>query len=102
MWRTGAQHLKVLFACATHVTVIRDIHNLIYFPKGMRTDMSGLLLGISPANMSKVWAHNSPLSSSNTHNTKNSEGNSKNDEGNNKNNDRKLRVTLGIIMIIAI
>ena len=68
----------------------------------MCTDMSGLLLGISPANMSKVWAHNSPISSSNTHNIENNEGNSKNNEGNSKNNDRKLRVILEIIMIIVI
>ena len=75
----------------------------------MCADMSGLLLGISPANMSKVWAHNSPISSSNTHNTennegnnKNNEGNSKKNEGNSKNNDRKLRVIQEVIMIIII
>ena len=64
--------------------------------------MSGLLLGISPANMSKVWARNSPISSSNTQNIENNEGNSKNNEGNSKNNDRKLRVILEIIMILVI
>ena len=64
--------------------------------------MSSLLLGISPANMSKVWAHNRPISSSNTHNTENNAGNNKNNEGNSKNNDRKLRVILEIIMVIVI
>ena len=37
-----------------------------------------LALGSSRANMSKVWARNSPISRSNTHNTENHEGNSKN------------------------
>ena len=68
----------------------------------MCTDMSGLLLGISPANMSKIWAHNSPISSNNTHNTENNEGNNKNNEGNRKNNDRKLRVIQEVILIIVI
>ena len=75
----------------------------------MCTDMSGLLLGINPANMSKVWAHNSAISSSNIHNTENNEGNSKNNEGNSKNNegysknnDRKLRVIQEVIMIMVI
>ena len=72
-----------------------DDISLICFPKGMCTDMSGLLLGINPANVSKVWAHNSAISSSNTHNTENNEGNS-------KNNDRKLRVIQEVIMIMVI
>ena len=68
----------------------------------MCTDMSGLLLGVSPANVSKVWAHNSPISSSNTQNTENNEGNNENNEGNSKNNDRKLKVIQEIIMVIVI
>ena len=68
----------------------------------MCTDVSGLLLGINPANMSKVWAHNSAISSSNTHNTENNEGNSKSTEGYSKNNDRKLRVIQEVIMILVI
>ena len=79
------------------------------FPKGMCTDMSGVLLGINPANMSKVWAHNSAISSSNTHNTENNEGNSKNhdghgknNEGNSKNNDRKPRGIQEVTMVMVI
>ena len=64
--------------------------------------MSGLLLGINSANMSKVWAHNNAISSSNTHNTENNEGNSKNNEGYSENNDRKLRVIQEVIMIMVI
>ena len=52
-------------------------------PKGICTDILGLLLGNSRANMSKVWARNSPISRSNTHNTENHEGNSKNNDSDN-------------------
>ena len=52
--------------------------------------------------MSKVWAHNSAISSRNTNNTENNEGNSKNNEGYSKNNDRKLRVIQEVIMIMVV
>ena len=48
------------------MAVIRDIHNQMCFPKRMCTDMLGLLRGISLGNLSKIWARDRPISSSNT------------------------------------
>ena len=46
----------------------------------------GLLLGISLANMSNIWARNSPISSRITNTNDKNEGNNKSSDSNNRSN----------------